>query len=84
MTMFDSDARDLAIQQFCQPRGSEADLRGHWSVMRGDPDADRPQRRAEFEQHLTGCGLCREFEKADGRELPAAAREANDVDGDAA
>lgn len=67
MTMFDPDARALAIQQFAQPSGSDADLRGHWSVWRGDPDPDRPQRRAEFEDHLSYCGVCRQFEAEAGR-----------------
>ncbi len=75
MTMFDAAERDLAIQQFGHPSGSEADLRGHWSVNRGDPNADSPQRRAEFEQHLTHCGVCPRFEAAD-----RSAREEVDTD----
>lgn len=65
--MFDEDARDLAIRQFGQERGSDADLQGHRSVWRGDPDADRPQRRAEFEQHLSYCGVCPDLEAQDAR-----------------
>ncbi len=65
MDMFGPEARDLAIKQFCNEPGSEADLRGHWSVMRGDPHADRPQRRLEFDQHLPGCGVCQRFEVQD-------------------
>ncbi len=61
--------RDLAIRQFGNERGTEADLRGHHSVMRGDPDSDHPMRRREFVEHLTsaGCTACPDLEVADGR-----------------
>jgi hypothetical protein len=58
----EDDPAALAIAQFCNEPGSDADLRGHWSVMRGDPSPDRPPVRAEFEQHMGYCGVCRGLE----------------------
>lgn len=62
LTAGDVAEPDLTIRQFCNEPGSEADLRGHWSVMRGDPHADKPQRQAEFVEHAAGCEVCRTFE----------------------
>jgi hypothetical protein len=56
------DGYDLALAQFAQPAGGDADRRGHWSVWRGDPDPNRPHARASFQAHLAHCGLCRELE----------------------
>jgi hypothetical protein len=59
---YDEDPVALTIAQFFNEPGSEANLRGHWSVWRGDPHPER--HRAEFERHMESCEVCREFDAA--------------------
>lgn len=56
---------DLTRAQFGATAGSDADRRGHWSVMRGDPNPEK--HREEFERHLTYCGVCRAIEEEESR-----------------
>jgi hypothetical protein len=56
------DETDLARAQFDVEPGSAADLLGHWSVARGDPNPDRWGELSAFEQHVQTCRLCRYLE----------------------
>src|SRR4051794_5119124 len=56
------DETDLARAQFDVEPGSAADLLGHWSVARGDPNPEQQRHQDALIEHITHCPLCKYLE----------------------